>query len=108
VAPNVWFSLPCFVLSGIGNGTAVVCNALLVQRGAPDSIRGRVFTVIMSVSYAVYGLGFVIAGPLTDRVGPRWMFGGVGVVLACASLVAYALARGAEQRVETSFEAEAV
>jgi MFS family permease len=107
VAPNVWVSLPCFVLAGIGNGTAVVCNSLLVQRGAPDAIRGRVFTVIMSVNYAVYGLGFVIAGPLTDHVGPRWVFGGVGFVLALAALVAYALARGAEERVERVAEPEA-
>ena len=107
VAPNVWFSLPCFVLAGIGNGIAVVCNSLLVQRGAPDAIRGRVFTVIMSVNYAVYGLGFVIAGPLTDGVGPRWVFGGVGVVLAFASVVAYALSRGVEQRVERTVGAEA-
>jgi MFS family permease len=107
VAPNVWFSLPCFVLAGIGNGIAVVCNSLLVQRGAPDAIRGRVFTVIMSVNYAVYGLGFVIAGPLTDGVGPRWVFGGVGIVLAFASFVAFALSRGAEQRVERIVEAEA-
>jgi len=105
VAPNVWISLPCFVLAGIGNGTAVVCNSLLVQRGAPDPIRGRVFTVIMSVNYAVYGLGFVIAGPLTDTVGPRWVFGGVGIVLAFASLVAYALSRGAEQGVVVGAEA---
>jgi MFS family permease len=107
VAPNVWVSLPCFVVAGIGNGTAVVCNSLLVQRGAPDAIRGRVFTVIMSVNYAVYGLGFVVAGPLTDRVGPRWVFGGVGVVLTGASLVAYALARGEEQGVGRTAEAEA-
>jgi len=107
VAPNVWVSLPCFVLAGLGNGTAVVCNSVLVQRGAPDAIRGRVFTVIMSVNYAVYGLGFVIAGPLTDSVGPRWVFGGVGVVVAGASLVAYALAGGAEQGVERPAEAEA-
>jgi MFS family permease len=107
VAPNVWFSLPCFVLAGIGNGIAVVCNSLLVQRGAPDAIRGRVFTVIMSVNYAVYGLGFVIAGPLTDGVGPRWVFGGVGIVLAFASFVAFALSRGAELRVERTVEAEA-
>jgi MFS family permease len=107
VAPNVWFSLPCFVLAGIGNGIAVVCNSLLVQRGAPDAIRGRVFTVIMSVNYAVYGLGFVIAGPLTDGVGPRWVFGGVGVVLAFASFVALALSRGAEQEVGRTVEAEA-
>ena len=107
VAPNVWFSLPCFVLAGIGNGIAVVCNSLLVQRGAPDAIRGRVFTVIMSVNYAVYGLGFVIAGPLTDSVGPRWVFGIVGVVLALASVVAYALGHGVEQGVEQVVEAEA-
>jgi MFS family permease len=105
VSPNVWISLPCFVLAGIGNGTAVVCNSLLVQRGAPDAIRGRVFTVIMSVNYAVYGLGFVIAGPLTDSVGPRWVFGGVGIVLAFASVVAYALSRGAEQGVVVEAEA---
>ena len=52
-------------------------------------------------------LGFVIAGPLTDGVGPRWVFGGVGAVLAFASLVAYALARGAERAAGQSVEAEA-
>jgi MFS family permease len=108
VSPNVWLSLPCFVLAGIGNGTAVVCNALLVQRGAPDELRGRVFTVIMSVNYAVYGLGFLVAGPLTDSVGPRWVFGGVGTVLAFASLVAYALARTVPRAAERRAEAEAV
>jgi MFS family permease len=100
IAPNVWASLPCFVLAGIGNGTAVVCNSLLVQRGAPDHLRGRVFTVIMSVNYAVYGIGFVIAGPLTDSVGPRWVFAGVAMVLALSSFLAYALTRGAETRAE--------
>src|SRR5438093_1430523 len=59
--PNIWLALPCFVLSGIGNGAAVVCNSLLVQRGATDDIRGRVFTVIMSVNYAMYGVGVLAA-----------------------------------------------
>jgi MFS family permease len=102
----VWVALPCFVLAGIGNGAAVVCNSLLVQRGAPDAIRGRVFTVIMSVNYLVYGIGFVVAGPLTDSVGPRWVFAGVGVALALASLVAYALAPGGESAQDVA-EAEA-
>jgi MFS family permease len=90
-----------------GNGAAVVCNSLLVQRGAEDEMRGRVFTVIMSVNYAVYGIGFVIAGPLTDSVGPRWVFGGVGVVLAFAALVAYGLGRTVPQAAEQPAEAEA-
>jgi MFS family permease len=91
--PNVWAALPCFILSGIGNGTAVVCNSLLVQRGASDDIRGRVFTVIMSVNYAVYGVGVLVAGPLTDSFGPRWVYGSVGVLLLFASLIAYVLGR---------------
>jgi MFS family permease len=93
VMPNVWLALPCFVLSGIGNGTAVVCNSLLVQRGASDEVRGRVFTVIMSVNYAVYGVGVLVAGPLTDSFGARWVYGAVGALLAFASLLAYGLTR---------------
>jgi dTMP kinase len=93
VMPNVWAALPCFVLSGIGNGTAVVCNSLLVQRGASDEIRGRVFTVIMSVNYAVYGISVLAAGPLTDTFGARWVYGAVGAVLLVAALIAWVLAR---------------
>jgi MFS family permease len=107
ISPNVWVALPCFVLSGIGNGTAVVCNSLLVQRGAADELRGRVFTVIMAVNYAAFGLGFVAAGPLVDRVGPRWIFGGVGIVLAFAAGIAWALARSVPQAVDQPAEAEA-
>jgi MFS family permease len=91
--PSVWAALPCFVLSGIGNGVAVVCNALLVQRGASDEVRGRVFTVIMSVNYAAYGIAVIAAGPLTDSYGPRWIYGVVGLVLLFASLIAYVLGR---------------
>jgi MFS family permease len=106
VSPNVWVSLPCFVLAGIGNGTAVVCNSLFVQRGAPDDIRGRVFTVIMGVNYLAYGAGFVIAGPLTDSVGPRWVYASVSIVLVFTSTIAYGLTRSGEQA-EHVIEAEA-
>jgi dTMP kinase len=91
--PNVWAALPWFVLSGIGNGVAIVCNSLLVQRGVSDEVRGRVFTVIMSVNYTAYGVATLVAGPLTDTYGPRWVYGVVGVVLACVSLLAYVLGR---------------
>jgi MFS family permease len=107
VSPNVWVALPCFVLSGIGNGVAVVCNSLLVQRGTVDEMRGRVFTVIMSVNYAVFGLGYVVAGPLVDSVGPRWIYGGVGVVLAMAAFIAWALTRSVPREVQRPAEAEA-
>ena len=103
--PSVWAALPCFVLSGIGNGVAVVCNSLLVQRGSTDDVRGRVFTVIMSVNYAAYGVAVLVAGPLTDAYGPRWIYGVVGLVLVAASLLAYVLGR--EAIPEHSAEVEA-
>lgn len=105
VMPNVWAALPCFVLNGIGNGVAIVCNSLLVQRGASDDVRGRVFTVIMSVNYAAYGIATLVAGPLTDSYGPRWVYGVVGLVLAGASLLAYVLGR--EDVPERAAEVEA-
>ena len=44
VAPNVWVGAVAMALAGFGNGGAVVANITLVQRGAPDRVRGRAFT----------------------------------------------------------------
>jgi MFS family permease len=94
VSPNVWVAAAFVIVSGVGNGVAVVCNAVLVQRGAPDAMRGRVFTVLMSSNYAVLGLGMVLAGPLTNEFGARWVWGVSACLSAVAALVGYALARG--------------
>ena len=109
LSPNVWVAAGCVVVSGAGNGVAVVCNALLVQRGAPDRLRGRVFTVLMSSNYAVFGLGMAAAGPLTDEFGARWVWGGAACISALAAVVGYVLARGVTrgQVVEPARVAEA-
>jgi MFS family permease len=96
ISPNVWVAAACCVVAGIGNGGANVCNALLVQRGAPDELRGRAFTVIMSTNYVFFGIGFVVAGLMNDAIGPRWVWGTAGLVLGLASLTAWVLVRGAE------------
>lgn len=93
VAPNVWIAAACVVISGAGNGIALICNALLVQRGAPDRLRGRVFTVLMSSNYVVLGLGMVVAGLLTNRFGARWVWGGSACLSAAAALVGFGMAR---------------
>jgi MFS family permease len=97
VAPNVWLAAIAVVLAGVGNGAAVVCNAVLVQRGAPDRLRGRAFTVVMSVGYAVLGLGMVIAGFLTDALGARAVWGMAAVLLAIAAVVGLVLVRRVEE-----------
>ena len=97
---SVWLALPCVVVSGIGNGAASVCNPLLVQTGAPDRLRGRAFTVVMSVNFAMLGLGMAVAGPLTDAYGARWLWAGAAAIFAVASVVAWALGRSLTARDE--------
>jgi MFS family permease len=94
IAPNVWIAAACVVISGAGNGIALICNALLVQRGAPDRLRGRVFTVLMSSNYVVLGLGMVVAGLLTNKFGARWVWGGSACLSAAAAVVGLGMARG--------------
>jgi MFS family permease len=93
LSPDVWVAALAMVVGGAGNGTAIVCNTLLVQRGAPDRLRGRAFTTIMSVNFALLGVGMAVAGPLLDAVGARWVFAGAGILAAVAAVVGSAMTR---------------
>jgi len=92
---DIWMAAACCVVGGVGNGIAVVCNALLVQRSSRDELRGRALTVLMSGTYAVMGAATVIAGVFVASSGPRWIWAGGAVAVALAAVVGYALARGA-------------
>lgn len=94
VSPNVPVLLAFVVVLGLGNGVATVCNPLLVQRGAPDRVRGRVFTTVMSVNFAALGLAMAATGPLIDSVGARWTFAAAGTAHGIAALVGLAMLRG--------------
>ena len=69
VAPNLWVAIPLVALFGLGNGISVVANALLVQRGVPDALRGRAFTLAMSANFAALVVGMAAAGPVLDAAG---------------------------------------
>jgi MFS family permease len=98
VSPNVWVAAVFVIVSGLGNGAVVVCNAVLVQRGAPDRLRGRAFTVVMGVGYAFFGLGMIVAGPLTNGFGARAAWGISAALCAVAACFALALLSGLEER----------
>jgi MFS family permease len=93
-APNVWVAAASVIISGAGNGAAIVCNALLVQRGAPDRLRGRAFTVLMSSNVTFLTLGMVLAGRITDAVGPRWIWGAAAILSGAAAVTGFTLVRG--------------
>lgn len=93
VAPSIWVAAACAAVATFGNGFALICNQLLVQRGAPDAMRGRALAVLFSTFYATLGLGMAAAGVLTDIVGGRSMWAIAAGVYLCGSVVALAMTR---------------
>jgi dTMP kinase len=105
-SPDIWIAAVCCVVLGIGDGVAIVCNALLVQRGAADYVRGRALTLVMAATWALNGAGTVVAGALVAHTGARWLWAGSAVtfVLGAAAAVAFV---GAGRRLDASLEAAA-
>jgi MFS family permease len=92
-APALWFAVVFAAVATVGNGTAIVCNQLLVQRGAPDEMRGRSLAVLMSIYYALLGLGMIAAGVLTDVLGSRAVWALAAAVYLTAALIAIVMTR---------------
>jgi MFS family permease len=90
---SIWVAIPFIVAGAAGNGAAIVCNQLLVQRGAPDRYRGRALATIMSSNYAVLGLAMGGAGLLTAALGARWVWLMAGGVYVLAAAVAFLMTR---------------
>ncbi len=93
LAPTIWVAAACAAVATFGNGFALICNQLLVQRGAPDAMRGRALAVLFSTFYATLGLGMAAAGILTDAVGGRRMWAIAAGVYLCGSVIALAMTR---------------
>ena len=87
----------------MGNGLLLTANAILVQRGASDDLRGRSFTLIMSANALVLTFASLGAGVLADRTGARLVWALAAAVTALAGLIGWLLARP----LSSSLEAEA-
>jgi MFS family permease len=90
---NIWMAAACCVIGGIGDGGAVVCNALLMQRGTRDEMRGRALTFVMSLTWTTTGIGIVLAGALMGVNDARWVWLASAITLAVAAFIGFALAR---------------
>lgn len=103
-SPDVWVAAVCCAVAGFGNGAAISSNALLVQRGTFDLMRGRALTFVMSATFALAGIGNVLGGWLVHRAGPRWIWGVAGGGLLVAAFAGSLLAR--DRGAESVSEAE--
>jgi MFS family permease len=97
LSPSIWVAAACCVVLGVGNGTAVACNALLVQRGTFDMMRGRALTFVMSATYLAVAVGELAGGAFVHEGSaldvPRWLWGIAGAALGVAALAGWAIAR---------------
>jgi MFS family permease len=100
-APTLAIAATLVALATVGNGTAIVVNQLLVQRGAPDTMRGRALAVLMSIYYGVLGLAMAGAGVLTDAAGARTTWALAGCVYLVAALAALVMTRRTREALET-------
>lgn len=93
LSPSIWVAVPFVVGGAAGNGAAIICNQLLVQRGAPDRFRGRALATIMSTNYVVLGVAMAGAGLLINEYGPRWVWVAAGFSYFVAAAIAFAMMR---------------
>ncbi len=101
---SIWIAAPFVVAGAAGNGAAIICNQLLVQRGAPDRYRGRALATIMSSNYAVLGIAMAAAGVLTQELGAGTVWLAAGVAYLIGAVVALALTTWLPVRAEADDE----
>jgi MFS family permease len=101
---DIWMAAGACVIGGIGNGVAVVCNALLVQRGIGDDMRGRALTFVMSATFGLTGIGTIVAGAFMPADGARWVWLAGAIVLLAAAGLGYALARDTQDKAAAPVE----
>jgi MFS family permease len=102
VAPSIWVAAPLAAVATSGNGAAIICNQLLIQRGAPDVLRGRAVAVLMSSTYLVLALAYAAAGPLTDAFGGRVLWAIAGGIYLCGAATALARTRALRRALDSA------
>ncbi|CAN5639337.1 hypothetical protein BH20ACT14_BH20ACT14_06180 [soil metagenome] len=91
LSPAIWVAVPFVIGGAAGNGAAIICNQILVQRGAPDRFRGRALSTIMSTNYLIIGIAMVTAGLLTDWLGARSVMISAAAICAVGAFAAVLL-----------------
>jgi MFS family permease len=90
-SPALVPALACYLLGGVGGGFMGVAVQSLILRNAPDHLRARTLGAIDACRNVASGVGVIGAGLLVGLVGPRHVYGIVGVVLVLGTLPVLAL-----------------
>ena len=86
VSPNLAIGCVGALIFGAGNGIGLVCNMTIIQQAVSDERRGQIFAVLGSMVQTFTLVGTLAAGPITDAIGPRLMWGTSAVLLVVGYL----------------------
>jgi MFS family permease len=85
IFPSVPSMVALFAVSGVAWSAANVAATGVLQRWAPDAVRGRVFSAYTALQQSALGVSLCLGGTLLSGVDPRVVFilgGGLGVASA--------------------------
>lgn len=85
-APALWVAAIGLTGCGFGYGSSFTTFAGVSQEAATEDMRGRALAVNTFILGALYPIGALFQGWLSDAVGLRWVTGGSGVLLFAALL----------------------
>ena len=80
-APALWVAAIGLAGCGFGYGSSFTTFAGVSQESASEDMRGRVLAVNTFILGALYPIGALVQGALSDRIGLKWVTAGSGVVL---------------------------
>jgi len=106
-APTIWIAAPAMTLAGFGQGLAFPMTILIIQRYTSDRLRGRAFTVVISVHSALLAVAMVASGAITEIGSPRWTYAVAAACSAGSVFVVIALLRGVSPRAAVTREVAA-
>ena len=80
-APALWVAAVGLAGCGFGYGSSFTTFAGVSQEAASEDMRGRVLAVNTFILGALYPIGALVQGWLSDQIGLRWVTVGSGVLL---------------------------
>jgi MFS family permease len=86
-------ALGCFI-GGAGNGFDFVSVVQAIQERTADEFQGRVMGLLESVTAGCYGIGFLLAGVLTEVTSVRVTFAATAIGVLAATAWMATLLRG--------------
>ncbi len=87
LAPSYGTLVAFAIVAGFFWGPVTPLLNLAMQTRTPPAKRGRVLGVVLAAEYAGGPIGYVIAGPVAQSLGPEATFVGIGVAITVVAIV---------------------